>query len=175
MREILQYIDDQIGACFADIQAMGLAHLVEDDSAEIYPATLEEQSKKICPDDRYEFLYYHRLLDSTPEPSEELSFGRKITVKNSQKIRTIVFARMKCDSLTFIDDFINALPDTFELDQSPAEYKMLSLQKGINLNRDSNAVWADEYSAAYKDKYQKIWNIYALEYNIDFIKCPICA
>lgn len=175
MREIIEYIDERIHECFPDIQGFGLCHIIQDDNAERVPSTLEEQAKFVCPDDRYEFLYYHRLLESTPEPSEDLSFGRKITVKNSQKIRTVVFARMKCDSLTFINDFINVLPDTFELDQSPNEYKMLSLQKGINLNRDSNSVWDDEYGAAYKDKYQKIFNIYALEYNIDFIKCPICA
>ena len=175
MRDIIDYIDEQLHECFPDAQAFGICHLIEDDNAERYPSTLEENAIKVSPDDRYEVLFYHRLLDGNPEPDEDLSFGRKKTIVNSQTIRTVVFVRMKEDDLSLIDDFINALPETFELDDSPVQYKKLSLVREVNLIRDSTSIWEDEYSAAYKDKYEKVWNIYAVEYSIQISKCPVCV
>lgn len=175
MKDIIDYIDNQLHECFPDAQVFGICHLIEDDNAELYPSTLEEDAIKVTPDDRYEILFYHRLLDGSPEPDEDISFGRKKTIVNSQQVRTVIFIKMGEDDLSFIDDFINALPETFELDESPVQYKKLNLSREINLIRDSNAIWEDEYSSAYKDKYQKVWNIYALEYSIQVAKCPVCV
>jgi hypothetical protein len=175
VRDIIAYIDAQLHECFPDAQAFGICHLIEDDNAENYPSTLEEKAIAVYPNDKYEILYYHRLLDGSPEPDEDLSFGRKKTIVNSQAIRTVVFVRMKEDDLSFIEDFINALPETFELEESPVQYKKISLVREVNLIRDSNAIWEEEYSTSYKDKYQKVWNIYALEYRIQVAKCPVCV
>lgn len=175
MRDIIDYIDAQLHECFPEARAFGICHLIEDDQAEKYPSTLEEDAIKVSPNDKYEVLYYHRLLDSNAEPDEDLSFGRKKTVVNNQPIRTVIFVRMKEDDLSFIEDFINALPENFELEDSPSQYKKLNVSREVNLIRDSNAIWEDEYSESYKDKYQKVWNIYALEYNIQIAKCPVCV
>ena len=175
MREILDYIDSRIHDCLSEVERYGLCHLIEDDSEEKYPSTLEEDAKKITPNDRFEFQYYHRLLNGSNEPLEDLSFGRTPSVLNSQEVRTVIFARMKCDDLRFIDDFINSLPDNIVLNESPQKYKKITLSKNISLIRDSTAIWEDEFSTAYKDKYQKAWNIYALEYSIEYIKCPVCV
>lgn len=175
MKEIIDYIDEQLHECFPEAQAMGICHLIEDDKAEKYPSTLETKAKAVYPDDRYQILFYHRLLNSSPEASEDFSFGRKKSLLTNQTIRTVVFHKMEYDDLSFIDDFINALPDIFELDQSPPEYKMLNIPKEVSLIRDSTAIWEDEYSESYKDKYQKVWNIYAIEYDVQFIKCPVCV
>lgn len=175
MRDILDHIDSQLHECFPEAQAFGICHLIEDDQAERYPSTLQEKAISVYPNDKYEVLFYHRLLDGNPAPDEDLSFGIKKTIVNSQNIRTVVFVRMKEDDLSFIEDFINALPDTFEIEQSPSLYKKLTVSREINLIRDSAAVWEDEYSASYKDKFQKVWNIYALEYSIEIAKCPVCV
>lgn len=175
MREILDHIDGLIHDCLPEIEQYGLCHLIEDDNEDRYPSTLYEQSKKITPDDRFEFQYYHRLLNGNSSASEDLSFGRSQSVLVSQEIRTVIFARMKCDNLRFINDFINVIPDNIVLDESPTEYKKITVSKNINLIRDSNAIWEDEFSDSYKDKYQKVWNIYALEFNIEYIKCPACV
>jgi hypothetical protein len=175
LREIINYIDCQLQGCFPEAHQKGICHLVEDDSSDRYPSTLFEEAEKVVPEDRHELTYYYRLLDGSPEPDEDLSFGRKKTIVNSQQVRVVMFIKMDCDSLTIVDDFINALPDTFELDTSPAEYKKLTINKEISLIRDSNAIWEDEYSDSYKDKYQKVFNIYALEFSIEYIKCPVCV
>jgi len=94
---------------------------------------------------------------------------------NSQRVRTVVFVRMKEDDLSYIEDFINALPDTFELETSPVLYKKLNLLREINLIRDSRSIWDTEYGDAYQDKFVKVWNIYALEYSIEIAKCPVCV
>lgn len=175
MRDIIDYIDAQLHECFPEAQAFGICHLIADDQSEKYPSTLEENAIKVSPNDKYEVLYYHRLLDADAQADEDLSFGRKKTVVNSQPIRTVIFIRMKEDDLSIIEDFINALPETFELDESPSTYKKLNVTREVNLIRDSTAIWEDEFSEAYKDKYQKVWNIYALEYSIQIAKCPVCV
>lgn len=175
MRDIIDFIDAQLHECFPEAQGFGICHLIEDDNAEHYPSTLQESATAVYPDDRYEILYYHRLLDSDAEPDDDLSFGRKKTVVNNQVVRTVIFIRMKEDDLSFIEDFINALPETFELDDSPSVYKKLNVTREVNLIRDSTTVWEEEYSESYKDKFQKVWNIYALEYNIQIAKCPVCV
>lgn len=175
MKDIIDYIDGQLHECFPEAQAFGICHLIEGDNTEKYPSTLEEKAIAVYPNDKYEVLFYHRLLNGNPQPDEDLSFGRKKTIVNEQTIRTVVFVRMKEDDLSFIEDFINALPETFELDESPTQYKKLNLIREVNLIRDSAAIWEDEYSDSYKDKFQKVWNIYALEYSIQIAKCPVCV
>lgn len=175
MRSIIDYIDERVHECIEEVQQYGLCHLIEDDNQEKYPSTLEENADKVTPDDQYEFQYYHRLLNGNVEPSEDFSFGRTKSALTRQPVRTVIFCKIDCDDLTFIDDFINALPDSFELDESPQQYKKITLLKDINLIRDSPAIWEDEFSEAYKDKFQKVFNIYALEYSIEYIKCPACV
>ncbi len=174
MREILDHIDAQLHECFPEAHTFGICHLIEDDQSR-YPSTLEEKAISVYPNDKEEILFYHRLLDGNPAPDEDISFGRRKSIVNSQNIRTVVFVRLKEDDLSVIEDFINALPDTFELETSPAEYKKLSISGEVNLIRDSAAIWETEYSDSYKDKFQKVWNIYALEYSIQIAKCRVCV
>lgn len=172
MTELIDYIDNQISECIPNMYSWGLCHLIEDDSG-IHPATLQTEAVHVSPDDKYSFQFYHRLLDGSPETDENLSFGRKPTRRNNQTIRTVIFQPLGTD-LKFIDDFINALPDKLALNDSPAIYKMAYVGSSITLNRDSNAIWDDEFGESYKDKYQKIYNIYAVEWELNYIKCNLC-
>ncbi len=169
MTELLDYIDDQIASCIDGVNFYGLCHLVEDDNAKNYPATFVQDSEKVSPDDRYLITIYHRILDGNLDPREEVPFGRTVTVQNAQKIRTVVFIKMS-ESHSKIDDIVNALPDTFEV----SGYSFANVSKNIGLQRDQNAIWEDEFGGAYQDKMIKEFYIYALEYDLQYVKCPVC-
>lgn len=169
MNDIINYIDGQIKTCIGEVRVFGLCHLLKGDN-ESFPSTVDRNAEKVIPDDRFLITLYHRVLAGNYDPSEELSFGRLITAQNNQRIRMVVFIKMG-ELQSRIDDIINSLPDVFNLDG----YRQLSVSKNISLIRDRDAIWEDEYSGAYKDKYQMKFHIYAVEYDIQYIKCNACV
>lgn len=168
MNELIKYIDDQICGCM-QVKSYGLCHLLLGDN-EQFPATIVKQAVKAVPDDKFNVTIYHRLLSGTYDNREDLSFGRKIVAQNAQKVRTVIFIKID-SSDTLLDDIINALPDDFESDG----FQFANVNKNISLIRDRDAIWTDEYSQAYKDRYQMKFHVYALEYDLQYIKCNVCA
>jgi hypothetical protein len=168
--DLIEYIDTQIDGCISDVKLYGLCHQLEDDNG-IYPATVALEATAAFPDDNYNVVIYHRLLNGTPEPREDASFGRKVTTQTNQNLRTVILIKIDQDDQSKIDDIINALPDSFDM----TGYSFVNVSKQINLIRDRSAIWEDEYGDAYKDKYQVRYHIYALEYELQYIKCPVCV
>lgn len=168
MNDIIEYIDQQIAGCLDSVTSFGLCHLIEDGEM-TYPSTLEEDAEKVCPSEDHAVTVYHRLANGNYIPREDVSFGRKITSQNAQRIRTVVFIRMS-DDMNLIDDLINALPDVFEL----SGYSHVNVSKEVDLIRDSTAVWDEEFNDSNKSAYQKRYHVYAIEYNVEYIKCPSC-
>lgn len=171
MVEIIDYIDQQIReSCLDDIAFFGICHLVEDDNENPYPTQYVANSEKVTPNDKFLITIYHRLLDSPVSPSEEVPFGRKSIPKFSQKVRTVVFIKIS-EAHSKIEDIINALPDSFEI----TGYQNLSVSKEISLAKNQTAIWQDEYGEAYKDRMVKKFRVYALEYDVSYIKCNVCV
>lgn len=169
MTDLIDHIDAAIAECNdLLIKNFGLCHLVSDNNA-VYPSTYKEDAVKVAPDDNYPILTYHRLLSGTLEPNEELSFGRKITAKTNQRVRMVVFIDLS-RSPSIIDDIINAMPDVFEIEG----YRYCNVSKAMDLIRDHAAVWSDEFSEAYQSRFQKRYQVYAVEYTLEYIKCPVC-
>lgn len=170
MTDLLDYIDLQIKSCIGEARMFGLCHLVEDDSANVYPSTFQERAEKVSPDNRFLITIYHRLLDGNLDAREDISFGRTMTAQNAQKIRTVVFIKMS-EGHSKIDDIVNSLPDSFEVDG----YQFANVSKSISLDRNQKAVWEAEYGEAYQDKMIKQFLVYALEYDLQYIKCNACV
>lgn len=168
MTDLIDYIDEQISFCIDSVTFFGLCHLLTDDNG-VYPATVGAEATKVTPNDNSPILIYHRLLNGQYEPREDLSFGRKITAQNNQRIRTVVFIDIGVDQ-SVIDDIINALPDMFEIEG----YKYLNVSSTVDLIRDRTAIWQEEFSEAYRSRFQMRYHIYAIEYNLEYIKCPVC-
>lgn len=172
MTEIINYINEQIENCIDDVRLYGLCHLLEDDSEENYPSTIGSEGEKVTPDDRYSVTIYHRLLDGDLNPTEEQPFGRKSIKKTTQRVRTVIFIKMTVDETEqLINDIINSLPESFTL----TDYVFSYVSNEISLIRDRASIWDDEFGSGYRDKYQKRFYIYALEYDCQYIKCPVCA
>jgi hypothetical protein len=66
----------------------------------------------------------------------------------------------------FIFEFINEIPDKISI----TGYKFVHLQPGT-LIADHEAVYNQEYGQSSYDKHRISWNIFALEYDIDFMLC----
>lgn len=173
MVDLIDHIDEQISSCIGGKgKFFGLCRQLQDDSG-IYPATVAEPSKKVTPDDKWKILVYHRLLDGTITDSEEFSFGRHPLVHNSQRVRMVVFVAFS-EGEAMIDDIVNGMPDKIEIENN-TDYKISETGPDVTLIRDRNAVWEQELGTSYKDKYQMRFNIYAVEYSIDYIKCSECV
>lgn len=169
MSELIDYIDDQIKSCIPECYQYGLCHLLIGDNG-TFPATVEKNAKKVSFDDRYEIVTYHRLLNGSPDPREDASFGKTVTVQNNQRVRLVIATKLDSDDAR-IDDIINAMPDSFEMD----DYEFVNVSKNISLIRDRESVWDIEFPQAYRDKYQMKWNLYAVEYDLKYIKCNVCV
>ncbi len=169
MVELIDYIDNSIKNCITEVKQFGLCHLIEG-LEEKYPATVERRATKAIPDDRFKAITYHRLLNGLVEEREDLSFGSNPVIQNTQKIRMVVF--VKLEDSNKIDDILNALTiRSF----SSTNYYFANMTRDVLLNRDRATIWNDEFSKAYQDKYQMVWHVYAIEYNLEYLKCNVCV
>jgi hypothetical protein len=166
--DLIDHIDEGIAECTGG-HAHGLCRLLKDDKGEFYPAR-NEDNLKVTPEDKYDLMWYHRLLDSQPEASEQFSFGRSIAYQVAQRVRMVVVSDIK-DGETVIDQIIHSLPDQIV----NVDYKSVLVGNSVSLIRDRAAVWEAEWGNSYKDKYQLRYNIYAVEYSIEYIKCEACV
>lgn len=169
MVDIIEHIDDTIIACIGRGKTYGLCRLLLDDKGVPYPATVEN-TKKVTPEDRWELIWYHRLMDGSADESELFSFGRSMSALSAQRIRTVVVAAFSEGEDT-INEIIASLPENIV----NVDYKYLNLGREITLIRDRTSIWETEWGDAYKDKYQMRYNIYALEYSVSYIKCAVCV
>ncbi len=167
LANIVTSINESINGCFGSARVFGICHLVEDDSS-TYPSTKLKKGEKVTPDDKYDVTIYHRLLNTEFEHNEDFSFGRSKTFISNQKIRTVLIFDL--ESETTAEDIANSIPDEIEL----SGFEFVNVNKNMTLIKDSDAVWEDEYSEAYRDKYVKRYNIYALEYDLNYLKCKVC-
>lgn len=173
MVDLINDIDDTINDCIGEGKHYGLCRLLIDDQGAVYPATYPDSAgkfTKVTPDDRYKILTYHRLLDGAYEASEELSFGRYMSMENKQAVRLVVLIAFS-EGETVIENIVNALPE----EVINVDYKSVVVDNAITLIRDRAAIWEAEWGNAYKDKYQMRYNIYAIEYSINYIKCADCV
>lgn len=168
MISIFDDINNAINDCIVNAKLYGVCHLVED-TGSLYPSTKRRNGVMVTPDDKYLVTVYHRLLNADLGDNDDLSFGRKKKIVTSQNVRTVMIFNLETETLP--EDIANAIPDKLKL----SGYDFVNISKEMNLNKDSNSIWEDEYGDSYKDKYVKRYNIYALEYKIDYLKCPICA
>lgn len=168
MVELIDYIDNSIKDCLPEVKQFGLCHLIEGQD-ERYPATVERRATKAIPDSRYKVLTYHRLLNGVTEDREDLSFGTKMTAQTTQRVRMVVFVKLEDSNL--VDDIINAL----NIRSFNTENYYFGNVKITLLNRDRATIWGEEFSKAYADKYQMVWYIYAIEYNLQYLKCNVCV
>lgn len=167
MKNIIDAIDQRTFELLGVGKFYGLCTLVVDaDRSENYPRTdVPTGAEKVTPNDKYPVAIYHRLLEGGLEENTDISFGRSIKKQNNQRIRTIVIIDFK--SNVSISEVYEAIPEEVIL----CDYKSVLIPGDMGLITDQNSLWEQEWSTAYKDKYQMRYKIYALEYAIQYVKC----
>lgn len=165
MKLIMDQLDsDMLGLLPNEgIRFFGLAQLVTKDD-QPNPVTIED-NKQIAINDRYEAIVYHRILNGSLAPAEDRQFGTKLGRKMIQNMRTIV-AYKAGKGEEWIQTFCNNFPEEVNV----SGYDFIDIPD-LSLIADQVAVYNAEFGINNYEKHIQDWNIYALEYSVEFIKC----
>lgn len=147
------------------LKAYGLCELIQKDGKS-NPVTVDRTRQIAQIHDRYNGIFYHRLLSGSFQDDEEFSFGKQMSRRFTGRIRTFIAYKVQLGE-DFIFSFVKAFPDKIN---TPSGYKFVHLSQGT-LIADHEAVYNQEYGNNSYEKHRTPWNIYALEYDIEFILC----
>jgi len=171
LETILNDIDQGLLETFAGkgLKAYGYCELVtKDDKPNPVTCTLKQGEKRESAQihDKWNGIFYHRLLNSFPaQDDEEFSFGNRISKRFSLRVRTVLAHKVQLGENFFID-FFNAFPDKMTI----SGYKFVFLSQGTII-ADHEGVYNQEYGDQSYNKHRTAWNIFAFEYDLEFIKC----
>jgi hypothetical protein len=169
--KIFDNIDQTLQAAFKNsgLKAYGLCELVEKDkkpnpvSVEVKPNKTRELAQI---HDRYDGIFSHRIVGGSFTDDDDFTFGKRAARRFSGRARTVLAYKIKLGE-DFIFSFVNTFPDRVS---SLSEYKFVHLSQGT-LIADHEAVYIQEYGNNSYEKHRTSWNIYAFEYDIEFILC----
>lgn len=171
MEEILNNLDTNLLSTFNDkgLKSYGYCELIQKDG-KVNPVTCSLTATKkgrITAEihDRFNGIFYHRLLNSPWSEDEDFTFGQTMAKRFVCRMRTVIAYKIQLGE-DFIFDFIKAMPDRISVDG----YKFVTFSSGT-LIADHESVSTQEYGAIPYEKHRTPWNIFALEYDIEFIKC----
>lgn len=122
--------------------------------------------KQVAPNDRYDGIIYHRLGNDAIVDAPDDSFGSVIEKQHSQLIRTVVIIERKKGE-GWIDQLINLIP---KMISDLTNYKRVDIGN-IAKNTDQDAIFDTEFGESGYEKHRMKYLIYALEYNIEYIRC----
>jgi len=147
------------------IKFFGLAELAIK-SNQPHPVTINDR-KQIAINDRYDGIAYYRLLSSAAPQPAEWQWGNKLNNIFKSRIRNILVFKVNKLAEEFIYDYVNAIPNWLDLQG----YKLVDVENNVSIIADQEAVYKTEFGTGDYEKHILTWNIYAIEYDIDFIKC----
>lgn len=167
MKDICEAIDSYVidKLPCPGIKFFGLAELAKK-ADQPHPVTINDR-KQISINDRYDGIFYHRLLSSGLTQPDNLQWGNVALSLYKSRIRSVLAFRVNKLAEEFIYDFTNAMPDILEL----TGYKSIDVTNDVTIIADQEAVYKTEFGGGDYEKHILTWNIYALEYGIEFIKC----
>lgn len=167
MEKICSSIDKVIleTLCNKGLKAYGFCELVMK-SDQPHPVTYDVKREQAQIHDRYDGIFYHRLLSIDSQEDPDISFGMDILDRTNARFRILLAHKVHLGE-SLVLDFKNAIPKKIELDG----YKFIHRSTGVVINTDHEAVYAQEYGNAPYERHRTPWNIYALEYNLEFVEC----
>ena len=168
MEKICREIDTCILAALptAGLKAYGLCELVSK-SDQQNPVTVDKTRKQAAFVDTQNGHFYHRFISGNSTEDEDMSFGIDISDRVSPRMRIFLAYKIQLGE-EFVFDFIKAIPKKMALDG----YKFVHRSSSVDLITDHEAVYNQEYNekTAY-ERHRTTHNIFAIEYNLEFIKC----
>jgi hypothetical protein len=131
-----------------------------------YPLTINDR-KQVSIDDRFDGIAYHRLTDSGLQQPEEFMWGNRMLSEYRSKMRTLLAFKTDKFSEEFIFDFSNAMPDLIEV----SGYKSVDVTNSVSIKTNQESIYKEEFGGGDYEKHIIKWNIYAIEYEVQFVKC----
>jgi hypothetical protein len=168
LEKICREIDRVILATLpsSGLKAYGLCELVTKDKQQ-YPITVDITRQQAQIHDRFDGVFYHRFLSSTSSEDTENSFGLQLQDRIISRLRTFCAFNVKLGEY-FIFDFINAIPRKTLI----SGFKFIHRSSALDLISDHEAVYNQEYGETTPyEKHRTTYNIYAIEYNMEFTLC----
>lgn len=167
MEKICNKIDQAILAELpsSGIKAYGFCELVTKSKTQ-HPVTYDTTRQPAEIRDSFDAIIYHRLLNSDVAEDEDMSFGLELSDIVSLRFRTFVASKVHMGE-NFILKVMNAIPKKIDLEG----FKFIHRASSVSINADHEAVYVQEYGDNSYEKHRTPWNIYALEYNFEFIEC----
>lgn len=166
MTEIIDYINarfNESSVC-KGVQIFAICKLVTK-TDQPHPISIADD-KQVAPSDRHEGQIYHRLLNDVAADDPDNSFGKVIQKRHAQQIRTVVMVkRLKGEN--WIDKLINLIPRNIE---GLTDYKLVDIGS-VSKNTDQDTIFKTEFGDSSYEKHRMTHLIYALEYNIEYIRC----
>jgi hypothetical protein len=147
------------------IKFFGFAELVKK-TDQYHPVTIPDR-KQVAIDDRFDGIMYHRILSSGLTQPEEWQRGNISLSLFSSRMRTLLALKVKKFAEEYIFDFNKAMPDVLDIDG----YHLVDVTNNVGIITDQEAVYKTEFGDNSYEKHILNWNIYAIEYNVEFIKC----
>ena len=147
------------------IKFFGLAELATK-ANQPHPVTIPDR-EQIAINDRYDGIFYHRLLSSGLTQPEEEQRGNVSIAVFSSRMRSVLAFKVKKFAEEFIYDFNNAMPDLLTI----SGYHSVDVTNNVGINAEQEAIYKTEFGGGDYEKHILTWNIYAMEYNVEFIKC----
>jgi hypothetical protein len=167
MTDIINKLDETLLGLMPNdgIRFFGLCQQVVK-GEQTHPVTIDER-KQVSIQDNWDVICFHRRLGTASiEPSDEQDFGRSIGRKVAQNMRTFVAHKVDKGE-EWIYDFANNMPVHVDI---AGVYEFVDIG-GLTLNTDQVAIYNEEFGENSYEKHIQDWNIYALEYAIEFIRC----
>lgn len=176
MKDITDDIDTDIqsnlvddGIDFANSKFWGLAELIEK-GKQVQPVTVDLLGNpvraQIAIDDKFDGIVYHRVLNSASIDSPE-SFGANIAIQFNVRLRTVLAYKVSKFAEEFVFDFINALPQRLTV----TGYDYINIAENISLVVDQKGIYEQEFGGGEYEKHMIPWNIFAIEHDVQFVKC----
>ena len=168
MEKICLEIDKAILAALpsSGLKAYGLCELIKK-SKQYHPVTVDKTRQQAQINDSFDGIFYHRMLNSNVTEDEENSFGLELSDKVFARLRTFCAFKVKLGE-EFIFDFIKTIPRKITL----TDFKFIHRSASVDLIADHEGVYNQEYGETTPYEHHRVaWNIWAVEYNIEFILC----
>lgn len=167
MEKICHEIDKALLAVLPDqgLKAYGLCELVKKGNQQT-PVTVDSTRKPATFVDSLNGHFYHRLLNSSVNEDLDMSFGLDTVDRSSPRLRIFLAYKINLGE-NFVFEFINAIPRKIEVEG----YKFIHRSASIDLIADHEGVYNQEYGDTSYEKHRTPYNIYAIEFNMEFIKC----
>lgn len=172
MKDICDRLDAVLLNAFPNdgIKFAGLCQLVLKGN-QPHPVTIED-NKQIAIDQKWDVLCYHRLNGKGDFlPDEEQDFGRSTGRTRVQPIRTIIAHKVEKGE-EWIDYFLNGWPESISVTDAAGTniYDFVDIES-MGLDVDQEGIYTTEFGGGDYEKHRIPWNIYAIEWNAEYIRC----